>query len=100
VITLAPLSATHSVSITKAQWVGLRLRIEVASGADLRADLRLGTETSGLSLLDGVRILDEAGKTSMLVSDEHEGLPACLVILDDGGMVLTHRVLRVGGDET
>ncbi len=98
IITVSPLGGRRSVSIAKAQWVGLRLRIEVSGGADLRADLRLGAETSGVTLLDGVRVLDEVGKTSMLVSDEYEGKAACLVILADDGTVVARQALTVGGE--
>ena len=64
----------------KAKWEGLRLRVDVASGADLRVDLRLGSEISGPSLIKGGRVLDERGRTSFLVSDEHDRETACLVV--------------------
>jgi len=86
------------VSISKAQWEGFRLRLEVAGGADLETDLRLGSETSGPSLIKGGRVLDENGRTSFLVSDEHEGETACLVILDANGHVVSQRVTTVGGE--
>ena len=38
VIDVAPMGATRTVSITKAEWTGLRLKVEVARGADLRVD--------------------------------------------------------------
>lgn len=98
VIKVAALGAARSVSIKKAQWIGLRLRIEVVGGADLRVDLRLGTETSGTSLLDGVRVLDEAGKTSMLVSDEYEGQAACVVVLTDDGTVVARQAVTIGDE--
>jgi hypothetical protein len=84
------------VSIYQAAWRGLRLRVEVAGGADLHVDLRLGAETSGPTLIKGGRVLDETGRTSILVGDEHEGDAACLVVLDDDGLVLAHRVLTIG----
>ena len=89
-------AAVQSVSITRANWEGLRLRVEVASGADHTIDVRLGAETSGASLIKGGRVLDEKGRTSMLVSDVHEGKQACLVVLDDNGSILAHRGLTIG----
>ena len=77
---------------------GLRLRVGVASGADLSVDLRLGSEISGPSLIKGGRVLDERGSTSFLVSDEHDRETACLVVLDDEGRVLAYRTLTVGED--
>jgi hypothetical protein len=49
-------------------------------------------------LIKGGRVLDENGRTSVLVSDEHEGQTACMVALDDDGGVLAHRTLTVGGE--
>ena len=84
--------------MNRAAWEGLRLRVEITGGADLHVDLRLGSETSGPTLIKGGRVLDEKGRTSFLVSDEHERAPVCLVVLDDDGRVLTQRVLTVGGE--
>lgn len=86
------------VAEIKARWEGLRLRVEVLEGADLRSDLRLGSETSGPSLVKGGHALDDRGKTSFLVSDEYEGRAACLVVLNNDGRVLAHRLLTVGED--
>jgi len=88
--------AQRAVTIGQTRWEGLRLRVEITGGADLRVDLRLGAETSGSSLIKGGRVLDEHGRTSFLVSDEHEHEAACLVVLDDDGRVLAHRTLTVG----
>lgn len=88
----------RDVSIHRAAWEGLRLRVEVSGGADLHVDLRLGAETSGPTLIKGGRVLDENGRTSFLVSDEHEREVVCLVVLDDTNRVLAHRVLTVGGE--
>jgi hypothetical protein len=91
-------AAAQPISIMAAKWEGLRLRVEVAGGADRHVDLRLGAETSGATLIKGGRVLDEKGRTSVLVNDLHEGKQACLVVLDDNGAILAHRVLTIGGD--
>ena len=88
--------AKRTVSVLQAKWEGLRLRVQVENGADFNADLRLGSETSGPSLIKGGRVLDEQGRTSFLVSDEHDGEIACIVVLDDDDRVLVHRALTVG----
>ena len=67
-------------------------------GADLHVDLRLGSDTSGPTLIKGGRVLDERGRTSVLISDDHERKIACLVVLDDDGRILAHRTLTVGGE--
>ena len=98
VLDVSSTGVRQEVSIAQARWEGLRLRVEVGGGADLHVDLRLGSETSGASLIKGGRVLDERGRTSFLVSDEHERKAACLVVLDDDGCVLAHRTLTIGED--
>lgn len=98
VMDISGTASSSDVSITEARWEGLRLRIAVVGGADLRADVRLGLETAGISLAKGGRVLDEHGKTSVLLSDEHEGEAASIVILDDHDRVIAHRTTRVGGE--
>jgi hypothetical protein len=88
----------REIAEIKTRWEGLRLRIEVSGGADLHVDLRLGSETSGPSLIKGGRVLDDKGKTSILVGDQHEDQTSCLVLLDDDGKVVAHRMLKIGRD--
>ena len=90
--------AKRTVTISQAKWEGLRLRLHVENGADFRVDLRLGSEIGGSSLIKGGRVLDDRGRTSFLVSDEHDRETACLVVLDDEDRVLAHRTLTVGED--
>ena len=98
VISVAGGKVRNEVSIAKAQWEGFRLRLEVAGGADLEVDLRLGFQSSGPSLIKGGRVLDDNGRTSFLVSDEHEGETASLVIVDANGRVLSQCVTTIGGE--
>ncbi len=98
VIEVAASGMVADVSITQARWEGLRLRIEVSGAADNRIDVRLGSETGGPSVIKGGRVLDETGRTSVLVSDEYERKAVCLVVLDDSDLVRAHRTLIVGGE--
>jgi hypothetical protein len=81
------------IRILRAEWTGLRLRVEVEGGADLTVDLRA---TSGASLLPALRALDESGKTSFPVSSDHEGETAFLVVLGEDSLILAERKLMVG----
>ena len=96
VLEIASNAAKSNITISNSKWEGLRLRVDAPNGADLRVDLRLGSETSGGSVIKGGRVLDERGRTSFLVSDEYVGKTACLVVLDDEDRVLAHRTLTVG----
>ncbi len=96
VIEVAPLAPTREVRIVSAAWQGLRLRVVVSDAADLRIDLRAGSSSSGPSLAKGMAVVDEAGKASLLVSDEHEGKSAILVVLDDDDEVVASRAVTVG----
>ena len=98
VLEVASDGARCTVTISQAKWEGLRLRVQVENGADFGVDLRLGSEISGPSLIKGARVLDERGRTSFLVSDEHDRETACLIVLDDEDRVLAHRTLTVGED--
>ena len=98
VLEVASDRAEHTVTILQTRWEGLRLRVHVENGADLSVDLRLGPEISGPSLIKGGRVLDERGRTSFLVSDEHDCEATCLVVLGDEGRALAHCMLTVGED--
>lgn len=89
--------AKTDILFSRADWEGFRLRVEVMGGADLTVDLLLGTETSGPSLIKSGRALDERGRTSFLVGDEHEGKAARLIVTDDSGQVIAQRATTIGG---
>ena len=93
-----PLAVTRRAAIVEAQWVGLRLRVVVDGGDGLTADLRLGAEGDGPSVLDKPRELDADGRTSLLVIDDRTaGMPALLMILDRSGNPLAMQATMVGG---
>lgn len=96
VIDVKPSQTVRRVSIKKLGWVGLRLRVQTDGGAGRRLDLRLGDGTSGDSLISGGRILDDEGRTSVAVPDEHEGEVATVVVLAEDDSVLTTRRTVVG----
>lgn len=97
VIDVAPLTEARGAHVAKAWWVQMRLRVEVDGGADLRVDLRAGSDGSGPSLVNHPKSLNENGQGSLLVSEEYEGETATVVVLDDGGRVLARSVVKVGG---
>lgn len=98
VIEVWPTATAAEVTIMQTRWEGLRLRIEASGAADHRIDVRMGSETSGPSVIKGHRVLDEHGKTSVLISDEFEHKAVCVVVLDEHDRVLAHRTLVVGGE--
>ncbi len=97
IIDIESMSARVAVEIVQTRWIGLRLRLHATGAADLRIDLRAGDDPSGQSLLPTPRTLDEEGRGSMVVSDDHEGRTGLLVVLDDDGRVLARKTVIVGG---
>ena len=85
------------VYIETVSWRGMRCTVEAsASGGDVRADIREG-RALGKSLVASVRVLDDDGRVSMVVSeDKYEGVEATVVLLDEDDTVLAQQNTRVG----
>jgi hypothetical protein len=99
ILDIDPGATTREIRI-KATWQRLRLKVEVIDGAGLMFDLRLGSDSSGPSILPkGPRALDDFGHLGVLVSDEYGGKKVCLVVHPPGNPqeVLARRVDTVEG---
>jgi hypothetical protein len=93
-----PMEVVRRAAIVEAQWAGLRLRVTADGGRGLTADLRLGAEGDGPSVLDKPRELDADGRTSLLVLDDGAaGQAALLVMLDGAGKLVAMQPTTVGG---
>jgi hypothetical protein len=97
-LVVSPLAALRRAVIVDAEWSGLRLRLR-ADGADgLVADLKLGAEGDGASIVDRARELDADGRTSLLVPDDLLlGKAALLELRAPDGHVVAARAVVVGG---
>ncbi len=95
-------SATRQLAearITAVRWLGLTCKIEVDSNAGkLFVDLRTKLADSETSLVK-VKPVDDGKCSLMVADDDHEGLQALVVVLDEDGNVLAKQVTQVGGDE-
>jgi len=93
-----PLAAPRRAVIVNVEWSGLRVRLH-AEGADgLVADLKLGADGEGASIVDKAREIDADGRTSFLVPDDTLlGKPAVLELRDPSGQVMATRGVVVGG---
>ena len=91
--------ALAQASISSVRWLGLTCKIEVESETNgLLIDLRTKLVDSTTSLVQAKTLKN--GKCSLMVSDDdHEGLTAQVVVLDNEGNVLTKHVTTVGVDE-
>lgn len=91
--------ALAQASISSVRWLGLTCKIEVESETDgLLIDLRTKLVDNTTSLVQAKTLKN--GKCSLMVSDDdHEGLTAQVVVLDNEGNVLTKQVTTVGVDE-
>lgn len=93
-----PVAAARRVTITALEWDGLRLRVHANGGDGLLADLRLGSDGDGASVVDRPRQLDADGRTSLLVPDDMLiGDAALLELRDGGGKVVASQATVVGG---
>lgn len=73
-------AASPALTITP-RWQRLRLKIEVAGGAGLMFDVRLGPDTSGQSILkSGAKQLDDLGQLGVLISEDYLDKQVCLVV--------------------
>jgi hypothetical protein len=95
-------SALASVSIEHVQWLGMRCRVEIQTGAkDLTADIRTKANDPETSLLTGMKPkpVDEEGKASLIVEDaDLVESAAKLVILDSSMRVVAKLDVTVGGE--
>ena len=92
------MAVIRRATIVESQWAGLRLRLTVDGGDGLTADLRLGAEGDGPSVLDKPRELDADGRTSLLVTDDGAaGKAALLIVLDRSGSLVATQATMVGG---
>ncbi len=93
-----PLIAAPRVTIRSAKWTGFRLRVRADGGDGFTADLRLGADGEGASILDRLRQLDADGATSLLVPDDTlNGRPCRLELRDADGQVVASQATVVGG---
>ena len=91
--------ALAQASISSVRWLGLTCKIEVESETNgLLIDLRTKLVDSTTSLVQAKTLKN--GKCSLMVSDDdHEGLTAQVVVLDNEGNVLTKQLTTVGVNE-
>lgn len=90
--------ATTAV-IESVAWVGLRCKVKAAGGSGLRADIRTKPAESNSSVTFELKGLDADGHTTLLVSDDHEGLAAVIVLIDEAGRVVAKTPTTIGGTE-
>jgi hypothetical protein len=97
-ISVTPLAGPRRAAILTAEWERQRLRIRADGGDGLVADILLGAEGEGRSVVAKALPLDADGKTSLLVPDDLlEGKKALLVLRDDGGAIIASRPVVIGG---
>ena len=93
-----PAAVGRRVAIVAVDWVGMRLRIHVEGGDGLTADVRVGPDGEGESVVDRPRELDADGRTSLLVPDDMLiGRPGFLELRDGNGRVVAGRATVIGG---
>lgn len=93
-----PSNTIHRARIADVKWDGLRIRLRVEHADGAVADLKLGADGDGPSIVDKPRELDAEGRTSLLVPDDTlEGRPAMLELRGPDGRVSATLGVVVGG---
>jgi hypothetical protein len=63
------------------RWRNLMVKVRVEGGAGWMADVRLGPDTSGSTvLIKGPKALDDAGEANLGVNSDYEGQTVCVVV--------------------
>lgn len=97
-ILVPALAGARRAAIVTAEWSGLRLRVQADGGDGLVADILLGAEGDGASVVARALALDADGRTSLLVRDDQlEGKAALLVLRGDGDTIVASRTVVIGG---
>jgi hypothetical protein len=99
VLTVSSKVETTTAAIESVAWVGLRCKVKAAGGSGLRADIRTKPAESNSSVAFELKALDADGQATLLVSDDHEGLAAVVVLIDEAGRVVAKTPTSVGGTE-
>lgn len=86
-----------SVSLSEPRWLGLRCKVQAeTSAAGVLAVLRTHPADADSELCRRKPLKD--GSCTLMVDDEHEGISAVLVLLDEQGNVLARKPTLVGED--
>jgi hypothetical protein len=99
VLTVSRKVETVTAAIKSVSWVGLRCKVKAVGASGLKADIRTKPADSNSSIAFEVKTLDGGGQTTLLVSDDHEGLAAIVVILDESARVVAKQPTTIGGTE-
>jgi hypothetical protein len=99
ILTVSSRVEAMTAVIESVGWVGLRCKIKATGGSGLKADLRTRPAESNSSVAFELKGLDEDGQVTLLVSDDHEGLAAVVVLLDEAGRVVAKTPTTIGGIE-
>ena len=99
VLTVTGKTESQTASIESVSWVGLRCKVKAEGAAGLRADIRTKPAEPTSSIAFETKPLDVGGQTTLLVSDDHEGLAALVVLLGDDGRVMAKAPTTIGGTE-
>lgn len=99
-ITAGASSARAGANITAVSWVGLRCRVRIAATqSGLSVDLRTRVNDADSSAASACPV-DTDGAASLLVAnDDLEGRPAAIVVLGEGGQVISKQSTIIGGED-
>jgi len=100
IVSVAPSIAGSAPSVGQIVWRGLRCNVIVENPLPvMRVDIRARAGDSSSSLTDSGKELTPDGSAALFIQDdEHEGMGAVVVVLDDNGAVVAQASTIVGGE--
>jgi hypothetical protein len=89
----APMTSARIIDV---RWMGFRCRISTSDATGIVADIRRKAKDKTTTITASEKEIPATGEVSLVVSDEHEGISASVVLLDAQGRVLDQKLTTVG----
>jgi hypothetical protein len=99
VLTVSNKVETTTAAIESVVWAGLRCKVKAVGDSVLRADIRTRQAESSSSIVFELKSLGADGQATLIVSDDHEGVAAVVVLIDEDGRVVAKSQTTIGGTE-
>lgn len=87
---------TEPVTLESVSWSGMRCKVKISSTQEAILDIRTKLADPSSSIAVNKKPFDENGMANVIVSDNHEGLAAFIVVLGSNGQILAKKNTTIG----